>query len=110
MIEYMGLCIVGGAVIGVVGIAVRNRIVFIRRGWTIIGVGRDSIAYVERGKGKITFSAELMGRGPINRVIVIPGSSWNSALPQWAHGRRDEILGRLQLVLPPSRNEYKMES
>ena len=110
MIKYVLISVIAVTVLGFTGIMIRNQLVFMRQGWKVIGVGRDAIAYVERGKGRITFSVELMGSGPINRVIIIPGSSWNSAFPAWTHGRRDEILGRLKLELPESRNEYRLES
>jgi len=74
----------------------------------IRGVGRDKIAYVERGKGQIVFYAELMGRGPIDRVVYLPGEDeWNAKSPSWAQNRRDEIVKRIKEALPESRTEYR---
>ncbi len=76
----------------------------------VIGHGRDEIAYVERGKGEIVIYAELMGSGPINRVIYLPGEdNWRTKCPPWAQNRRAEIVKRIKQVLPESRYKYRNE-
>ena len=77
------------------------------RGWTVKGHGRDEIAYEEHRKGEIVFSAELMGAGPVARVIRLPErDDWDSTVPSWARGRRDEILARIMQTLREPRYSY----
>ena len=84
-----------------------NYYLFFARGWKIAGEGRDHIAYVERGKGRIVFPADLMGRGPVCRVVGFPSpEKWNRDSPSWAHNRRDEIVQRIKQVMPEPKYEY----
>ncbi len=85
----------------------RTRYLLHRRGWITRGAGRDQIEYVERGNRCITFYAELMGRGPVSRVFTIPVTTWDLTLPEWARGRRDEIVARLKADFPEPKNEFE---
>ena len=87
--------------------ALRARWRLHRRGWITRGAGRDQIEYVERGRGRITFYAELMGRGPVSRVFTIPVSTWEMTAPAWARGRLEEIVARLKTDFPEPRYEYE---
>ncbi|MEI7850360.1 MAG: hypothetical protein WCH86_00840 [Kiritimatiellales bacterium] len=81
---------------------------FLIRGWMIIGHGRDEIAYVEHGNGKIVFWAEICVGGPIRRVICLPGEGdWQAKTPAWASGRRDEIVTRIKQAMPERHYEYR---
>ena len=76
---------------------------YLRRGWRIVGVGRDALAYEERHKGRIEFGAELMGTGPVSRLITIPSSDWDASVPAWAKGRKGEIVARIRSEMPEPR-------
>lgn len=88
-------------------VAAFHRIRFLIRGWTIRGQGRDRIQYVERGNCSIVLDAELMC-GPLHRVISVPtAANWDSKVPDWARGRREEILARLKLTFPRPKYWFK---
>jgi len=89
----------------VLGAAI-SRLKLFYRGWTIKGVGRDALAYVEKDKGQIIFGAELSFGTPYKRVITIPKPS---AFPGWATSRRDEIISRIKTELPESKYKYEEE-
>ena len=110
MIEYAIAAVCGIPITCAVVKLARRQVQLRQRGWTIIGQGRDQIAYVERNKGKLIFNAELMGTGPVDRVIHIPTSSWNTQFPTWAQDRREEIVSRLKMTLPELRHEYREEN
>ena len=105
--EYLCALAVG-IVFFIAGVVIKRQLLFKQRGWEILPVGRDQIKYVEQGTKGIVFYAELMGRGPVNRVIYVPNAEvWNISVPDWARGRRGEILARMKTVLPESKNEYQ---
>jgi hypothetical protein len=107
----MTMKIILGTILGfallAVAHALRARWLLHRRGWITRGAGRDQIEYVERGRGRIVFYAELMGRGPVNRVFTIPVTTWEMTAPAWARGRMDEIVARLKTDFPEPRNEFE---
>ena len=64
------------------------------RGFWVGREGRDDIVYEERRDGaiqRLTIHGEMMTRGP--HVIYVPNDEeWVRKMPEWAHGRRVEIL------------------
>jgi hypothetical protein len=105
---YIILALIVAGFLWVLGWFAFRYISFIKKSWRIKGLGRDFVVYEERKNGEIVFYAELMGRGPIKRVVYIPSEDdWNAKSPSWARDRRDEIIKRLKQVLPESRTEYK---
>jgi len=108
ILSYIVPMLILAAVLWFLGWLAFRQIRFLIRGWMILGHGRDEIAYVERGKGRIVFYAELMGRGRIIRILYLPGEDdWNAKTPSWAQNRRDEIVKRIKQVCPESRYEYR---
>lgn len=109
-VVYWTVATVGSALIFVcllVGVGyLVGSIMYLRRGWKIVGVGRDALAYVERDKGRIIFGAELMGTGSVSRIITIPVSDWDTSVPAWASGRREEIVARIRSEMPEPRYKY----
>ena len=89
-------------------ILLSRRVSFRKRGWRIRGHGRDAMEYEEWDRGTFVFGAELMGRGPITRVVQIPSpEKWDDMLPDWAAGRRAEIVRRIKTFLPESKTRYE---
>ncbi len=79
-----------------------------RRGWRVRGAGRDSILYEEWREGGwrgIEFYAELQTSAPARVIYLPPPAGW-TRLPAWTHGRREEILARLQSRYPEPRFAY----
>ena len=109
-VVYWTIATVGSALIFLcflVGIGyLVGSIIYLRRGWKIVGMGRDELAYVERDKGRVIFGAELMGTGPVSRIITIPASDWDTSVPAWARGRREEIVARIRSEMPDPRYKY----
>ena len=78
------------------------------RGFWVAGKGRDNIEYQERRNGKIerlTVYGERMAIGP-HLVYVPDEESWQLEAPAWARNRRDEIVGRIKLMLGTRKYEY----
>jgi len=109
MIGYIiGGVILGTPFFGIAYMLIRRQIDLVRKGWTIKGVGRDQIAYVERNNGQIVFAAEL-GTRPSRRIIQIPATQWNDRMPSWAKDRREEIVQRLKQAMPETQYKYEEE-
>jgi len=69
-----------------------------KRGWRVIGRGRDEIRYeCWEGCKWIGFDlyAELLCGKPSRIVSVWGISEWDKNVPKWANGKRDEIIARL---------------
>ena len=71
--------------------------------------GRDDIEYEERRAGRLhrlTIHGELMAYGPF--VIYVPTEEeWANEMPEWAQGRRAEILENVKRVLGTKNYEYE---
>jgi hypothetical protein len=82
-------------------------------GWITLGYGRDEMVYIElegSKKRSFRFYAEMQV-GPVKRQIYLPSElEWDSQLPSWAHGRRDEIIDRIKVRNPEPRNSYSENS
>ena len=78
------------------------------RGFWVAGKGRDNIEYQEKRDGKIerlTIYGEMMASGP--HVVYVPDEqSWQQDVPRWAQHRREEIVGRIKLILGSRKYEY----
>ena len=58
-----------------------------------------------RGDSETTIHGELVSRGP--HVIYVPNDEeWVKEMPEWAHGRRLEILENVQHALGTKNYEY----
>lgn len=79
--------------------------------WRVGHQGRDHVYYEEWGDGawrRIEIGGEmLMGRP--HHVIYVPSPERWLTYPDWARGRRDEILERLRGKLAPPDYEYYFE-
>ncbi|MGH9967572.1 MAG: hypothetical protein ACREBG_07025 [Pyrinomonadaceae bacterium] len=79
-----------------------------RRGYWARRAGRDSIRYEEkRGRSveHVIIDGEMMAVGP--HVIYVPtDEEWKKSAPEWAQGRRDEILERVKGILGSRSYEY----
>jgi hypothetical protein len=78
------------------------------RGFWVSRSGRDNIEYEERRTGKIkrlTIYGEMMAVGP--HVVYVPNDrSWRQEVPEWAQDRREEIIGRIKLILGSKKYQY----
>ncbi|HYE75797.1 MAG TPA: hypothetical protein VEF04_20810, partial [Blastocatellia bacterium] len=81
------------------------------RGYWVARKGRDSIEYAERHADKveqIIIDGEMMAVRP--HVVYLPTEEeWQKKMPEWAQGRRDEIIGRVKDFLS-SKNYESDES
>ena len=70
-------------------------------GFWVAREGRDEILYEERRAGetqRLTISGERMTHGA--RVVYVPSEEeWEKEMPEWAHGRRVEILENIKRAL-----------
>lgn len=69
-----------------------------RKGFWVQGAGRDEIRYEEwDGKAVRSFKiiAELMASGP--RIVSFPtDAQWDRHMPEWARGRKAEMMERVK--------------
>lgn len=77
--------------------------------WRVGHLGRDAMFYEEWGSGewrRLEIQGEmLMGR--THHVIYVPSPAAWRVGPEWARGRRDEILARIKSRLNPPDYEYQ---
>jgi len=81
------------------------------RGYWVTRKGRDSIEYQERLADKverIIIDGEMMAVGP--HVVYVPTDEEWKKMPEWAQGRRDEIIGRVKDFLGSKNYEYDESS
>jgi hypothetical protein len=74
-----------------------------RRGYRVDAHREDRIVYEESngwfGLRRMVFDGDT---GPRHRLIYVPKpATWDAETPVWAHGRRSEILRRLQEACGP---------
>jgi hypothetical protein len=78
------------------------------RGFWVHREGRDDIEYEERsakGLRRLLLNGELNGSGPF--VVYLPTQEeWARRMPEWAQGRRDEILENVKQALGTKNYEY----
>ena len=82
------------------------------RGFFVTREGRDNIIYEERQAGQVqrlTIYGELMSNDP--HVVYVPNEEeWENKMPEWAHGRRAEILENIKRALGTKNYEYDVSS
>jgi hypothetical protein len=82
-----------------------------RRGWRVGHQGRDSTFYdewIDGGWERIVIDGEMQfSSDDPQHVIWFPTDDQWVDLPEWTHGRRDQILRRVQAELQPPRYEYE---
>lgn len=79
------------------------------RGFWVTREGRDSIVYEERREGttqRLTIDGELMTYGHPFVIYVPDEEQWNKEMPEWALGRRVEILQNIKRALGTKNYEY----
>lgn len=78
------------------------------RGFWVAREGRDNILYEERVDGttrRLLVQGEMMTPGP--HLIYVPNEEdWLKQMPEWAHGRRFEIIENVQSALGTKNYEY----
>lgn len=90
-------------------------IYFVRRyywlkahGFWATRAGRDAIEYQELHNGRVQrviIAGEMVGKGP--HLVYIPTEAeWHQTMPQWAQGRREEIIENVQRRLGTKNYEY----
>ncbi len=81
------------------------------RNWRVGHEGRDSVYYEELRDGawrRLAIDGEML-IGRAHHVIYFGSRApWN-AQPEWARGRRDEIIARIKSVLSIQNYEYEGE-
>lgn len=78
------------------------------RGWRVGHRGRDQMFYEEWRGGRwerIEISGEML-MGPAHHVIYFATPGQWSRYPEWAQGRRDEIIARIKSEFRPPEYEY----
>jgi hypothetical protein len=87
---------------------VRRRYTLSQRGFWARRNGRDSIRYEEkhgRSVEHLIIDGEIMAVGP--HVIYVPtDEEWAKSAPEWAQGRKNEILERVMGILGKKNYEY----
>jgi hypothetical protein len=83
---------------------------FLRRsGWNVRPSGRHVISYCEVVGTKIeevVIDGEILAGKPHHALYILSPSEWDRQYPEWARGRRDEILQRIRSKCPDSEYEY----
>jgi len=78
------------------------------RGFWVRPEGRDAIEYQEIHEGKVQrliIAGEMVVKAP--HVVYIPTEAeWQESMPQWARGRRDEIIENVKRGLGTKNYEY----
>jgi hypothetical protein len=78
------------------------------RGFWVTREGRDAIEYQQLHNGRVerlTIGGEMMVGAP--HVVYVPTEEeWRQTMPEWAQGRRDEIIANLRRKLGTKRYEY----
>lgn len=79
------------------------------RGFWVHRKGRNDVEYEERDAGgvqRLTIRGELMAYGP--SVLYVPTEEeWANEMPEWAQGRRAEILENVRRALGTKNYEYE---
>jgi hypothetical protein len=103
----MGNYIYNLAIIGLFGIgfacfivirARKLRALAVRRGWDVGHRGRDLMFYEERVNGqweRIRLDGEMLSGHPHHVIYFADPDQWQK-YPDWARGRRDEIIARIK--------------
>jgi hypothetical protein len=77
-------------------------------GFWVAREGRDAIEYQELHNGRIerlTIGGEMMVGAP--HVVYVPTEEeWRQTMPEWAQGRREEIIENVKRKLGTKRYEY----
>jgi hypothetical protein len=77
--------------------------------WRVGHVGRDMMYYEEARDGRwerIEISGEML-IGPAHHVIYFDtAEAWEKRVPDWARGRRNEIISRIKSAFRPPGYEY----
>lgn len=90
-----------------VAVAIRERRAR-RATWRVGHVGRDGMFYEEFIEGewlRLPLDGEMLV-GPAHHVIYFPSEQAWERGPQWARGRRMEIISRIKSELRPPSYEY----
>jgi hypothetical protein len=78
------------------------------RGFWVAPKGRDAFEYQELcdgGMERLIIGGELMAIG--RHVVYVPSEQeWQTTMPRWAQGRRDEIIQNVQRGLGTKNYEY----
>lgn len=78
------------------------------RGWRVGHSGRDQMYYEELLGGawqRIAIDGEML-MGPAHHVIYFASPEKWQSYPEWARGRRDEIISRIKSEFAPPDYEY----
>lgn len=77
-------------------------------GWRVSHTGRDQMLYEERANGawrSLVIDGEML-LGPAHHVIYFRSADEWTRYPDWAQGRRDEIIARIKSQFRPPDYEY----
>ena len=80
-----------------------------RTGWNIRHDGLHVIRYSEFVRlniEEIVIDGEILVGTPHHALYIYGPAEWDRRYPDWAHGRRDEIVRRIRSKCPDSEYEY----
>jgi hypothetical protein len=87
---------------------VRRRYHLRSRGYWVVRQGRDAIEYQEMHDGKVErliIGGEMLVGAP--HVVYVPtAEEWQQTMPEWAQGRREEIIENVKGKLGTKNYEY----
>jgi hypothetical protein len=76
-----------------------------RSGWNVRLSGLHALSYCEVVDSKaeeVVIDGELLVGKPHHVLYIYGASEWDRRYPEWARGRRDEILQRIRSKCPDS--------
>lgn len=91
----------------------RNKRLEFKRGWRVRHDGRDGIYYEEIDDHgawrRLSIRSEIIPEGVSHHCIYFPSPSKWSEFPEWAQGRRSEIISRMKEVYSEPKYNYAEE-
>jgi hypothetical protein len=102
--------IMGGLLAAVVswitGSRLRHRHRLRVRGWVACREGRDDVAYSEWVEGNVRRLTIIGELGTPHAVYIPSDDAWERTVPEWARGRRTEIIDRVKADLGSKHYEF----
>jgi hypothetical protein len=107
---FVGLPLVIGFILWLLIAPIRRRMFLLKNGWYAGRRGRDLLYYQEVADGvlrELDVGGEMLCGKPSHIVYVPSEHGWNEKQPQWAYGRRTEIIRRMKSLLKEPDYRYE---